>query len=320
MRVFGVAVVHNEADIIRLTVLHHLAAGLDRLLIVDNGSTDGTDRILRQLARDGRVDWSRDEGAWRAGEMLTTLARRAAAEGADWVIPFDADEFWYAPQRSIRQVLETSTAAALRIHAVDYIQRREQLRSSPDALQHMTGGLPDRLARFGRDWEVVETEQASYVEAKRSPKWISRASATITLSCGNHIVTGISGRYDETDEIVCLHAPLRSRERLETKARRVPSTDTPPSKGSWHFGRWRALEAAAELDREWAAIVTPTAAWTSTGSCIRWSSIRPCAIWSCRGCPGPGGNRWQSGPLDASGPRMHRTALELHRMRCPLSS
>ncbi len=119
MRIFGLSVVRNEADIIRLTVLHHLAVGLDRLLIIDNGSTDGTDCVLCQLSRDSRVEWSRDEGVFRQGEMLTTLARRAAAQGADWVIPFDADEFWYAPQSNIRRVLESPTAAALRVRIVD---------------------------------------------------------------------------------------------------------------------------------------------------------------------------------------------------------
>lgn len=252
MRIVGVSVVRNEADIIRITVLHHLAAGLDRLLIIDNGSTDGTDRILRQLARDRRVDWSRDEGLFRQGEMLTTLARRATAAGADWVIPFDADEFWYAPQRPLRQVLATSTAAALRVHLVDFIQRREQLRPSAGALQHMTRRVAKPVGDMGRDWEVVATEHTAYVEAKRSPKWISRAAATITVSCGNHTVTGVPGIYDETDEIVCLHAPLRSRERLAAKAQRVPSADAPHG-GGWQLGRWRALQEASRLDQEWAA-------------------------------------------------------------------
>ena len=46
MRLYGVSMIRNEADIIRVNILYHLSIGFDRLLVVDNGSTDGTDRIL----------------------------------------------------------------------------------------------------------------------------------------------------------------------------------------------------------------------------------------------------------------------------------
>jgi glycosyltransferase involved in cell wall biosynthesis len=40
--IYGVMLVRNEADIIRANLLHHLASGIDHVLVVDNGSTDGT--------------------------------------------------------------------------------------------------------------------------------------------------------------------------------------------------------------------------------------------------------------------------------------
>ena len=39
--VYGISMVRNEADIIPLNVLYHLASGIDRMLVVDNGSTNG---------------------------------------------------------------------------------------------------------------------------------------------------------------------------------------------------------------------------------------------------------------------------------------
>ena len=91
MKIFGLMMVRNEADILRVNLLHHLAAGIDRFLVVDNGSSDGSDQILREMSRDGRVSWTRDDGRYRQAEITTGLAHEARSAGADWVIPIDVD-------------------------------------------------------------------------------------------------------------------------------------------------------------------------------------------------------------------------------------
>ncbi|MEA2503491.1 MAG: hypothetical protein QOG36_534, partial [Actinomycetota bacterium] len=61
MKLTGIGMVRNEADIIRVTVAYHLALGCDEILLVDNGSEDGTRCILRHHAEtDPRIRWSRD--------------------------------------------------------------------------------------------------------------------------------------------------------------------------------------------------------------------------------------------------------------------
>ena len=40
MRVFGITTVHNAASTIRINVLPHLALRMERILVLDNGSTD----------------------------------------------------------------------------------------------------------------------------------------------------------------------------------------------------------------------------------------------------------------------------------------
>ena len=47
VRVYGLLVIRNEVDIIRTNILYHLSLDLDQLLIIDNGSSDGTDQVLR---------------------------------------------------------------------------------------------------------------------------------------------------------------------------------------------------------------------------------------------------------------------------------
>ena len=81
MELVGLMLVRNEADIVRVNLLHHLAQGIDRFLVVDNVSTDGTDCVLAKLARGGRVRWTRDDGPYRQAEITTELDREAFRGG-----------------------------------------------------------------------------------------------------------------------------------------------------------------------------------------------------------------------------------------------
>ena len=255
MKIFGVTVVRSEADIIALTLRYHLHLGLDGVFVLDNGSTDGTDRILEQLAQaDNRIRWSRYEGEFQQAELTTGLARDAFRAGADWIVPFDADEFWFAPVREFREVLARSKAAALRAQVIHYIQAREQLRRSPEALLTMnrraswTVGPPDGRA-------LVEAQQIGYVEAMYLPKWISRASANLEIDTGNHSAGNLAGKPETTAELVCLHAPIRSRDTLVQKAAqslRLEEAGRPAADG-WHTHRVRRLLEEDAIDAEWAA-------------------------------------------------------------------
>lgn len=255
MKVFGISMVRNEMDIIRVNVLHHLTLGLDCLLVVDNGSSDGTDRELQRLSRDERVRWQRVESPYRQSEIITGLAREAFRSGADWVLPLDADEFWCVPHGNFRDVLAPSTAGAIRVEVVNFIQRGDRKRASPEALQYMTRRVASPIGPSERCQELVESREIAFVEMMYPPKWISRASETIEIAAGNHEVSGVEGSYEDTDEIICLHAPLRSRSALEAKAevgRRQEEAGWPGGMG-WQGARFRRLQKEGGLDAEWAA-------------------------------------------------------------------
>jgi hypothetical protein len=256
MLVYGVCMVRDEVDVIRVNVLYHLSAGIDRLLVVDNGSSDGTDEELERLAADPRVRWSRDEGRFHQGEVFTYLARQAYREGADWVVPIDADEFWFAESGGLRSVLADSEAGVLRVKTVDFIQRFAQEASSPEGLLHMTRRVPEPVARENGNRERLGAHEVSYVELSRVQKVVCRPSAEIGLVKGAHRATGITGPARETDGLTILHAPLRSMEGLQAKAastgRRGPEGSTMAGPG-WHARRWRKLQEEGRLEREWAA-------------------------------------------------------------------
>lgn len=254
MRLYGVSMVRDEADIIRANVLYHLAAGFDRLLILDNGSSDGTRKILRKLGGDPRVRWTRDRGSFRQGEVFTELARQAAAEGADWVAPIDADDFWHAPGSSIKEVLASSDASALAVRHVDFIQRRGQRESSFDELLTMTRRVPEPLDRSLAP-DLLAAGKTSYVQMARLHKLVSRASEAIKMVKGAHALDGVEGPVEETDALLLLHAPLRSLAHLESRADAADRrTGTGKSLGpGWHARRWKKLKEEGAIEREWAA-------------------------------------------------------------------
>jgi hypothetical protein len=256
VKIYGISLVRNEVDIIRTNVRYHLSLGFDRLLIVDNGSTDGTERILRNLDRNPRVCWIQEPGPYRQAHVFTRLARRAFQEGADWVLPVDADEFWYAPRGDMRGVLAATEASMLQVRLVDFVQRRSQKHSSSDALLHMTRRPARKIEDQREKRKLISANKASYIELGRMPKVASRPSADIQIARGAHSVSGVEGTLEETDELLILHAPLRSFEDLRNKAglaerRRAPGENV--LKPSWQTERWERLESEGRLWQEWAA-------------------------------------------------------------------
>jgi glycosyltransferase involved in cell wall biosynthesis len=94
VRIAAVTTVKNEIDIVE-SFVRHTVAQCDRLIVLDNGSTDGTLVALKELQAEGLPleiveDPTIGKHQWL---RMTRLMRRAAEQGAGWVVPLDADEF-----------------------------------------------------------------------------------------------------------------------------------------------------------------------------------------------------------------------------------
>ena len=253
VKLFGLMMVRDEADIVRLNILHHLASGVDCLLVADNGSTDGTDRVLDELSRSLPVVWTRYPGPYYQWDITTQLAREAYLRGADWVVPIDADEFWWNASGNLKDPLADTPAEALQVEVLNFIQQRGRLENSPEALLDITRRTPEPVGPIDQMRRLVEAEEHAYVEMMHPAKWIARASSQLEIGLGNHTLSGITGPTVFTDRIVCLHAPLRSRGSLENLARAARRAAESGNRLAWHWFRWQRLAAEGELDREWAA-------------------------------------------------------------------
>jgi hypothetical protein len=196
--VWGITMVRNEADIIEYTVSHLLGEGLDRLLIADNLSDDETPAILRRLASAHPVTVISDTlPAYLQAQKMTRLARYAAACGAEWIVPFDADELWTTVSGdTLAETLRNTNVDILRVPMWTHIPTPSDSRD-PNP--------------FSRLQHRVSVEHRGRVVA-------FRAHRLAYVRFGNLSVRR-PGRADDTKTIEVRHFPFRSLEQLTSKLR-----------------------------------------------------------------------------------------------------
>jgi hypothetical protein len=219
--------------------------------IVDNGSSDATRERLRELSQRWHILWTRDEGAYHQSDIVSGLAAEAFRGGADWSLPLDADEFWSAGSLCLTQALEASTAETIEVEVLNFVQQRSSSTSGAAALLTMTnraGALyPYPLCRA-----LIESKQIAFVEMAYPTKYLPRASRDLRIQAGAHGAVAIAAGHVASPGIVCLHAPLRSRQVLDARAehgRRLMEVGYPPDHG-WHNQRWHRLQTQGKLDDE----------------------------------------------------------------------
>jgi hypothetical protein len=218
--VAAIGMVKDEVDIITSSIAK-MAGEVDFLIVSDNGSSDGTREALEQLTGDVPLTVVDDpEVAYYQAAKMTQLARVAARQGADWVVPFDADERWYSPFGRVADVLvdraEAIVPATLYNHVPTVVDRDE----------------PDPFLRMG--WRCREPGAL--------PKVACRTAVPVQVHQGNHHAS-----YDTTTAeagvLVIRHFPYRTPAQFESKVRNgaaaYAATDLPTHEGEhWRqFGR-----------------------------------------------------------------------------------
>lgn len=228
MAVFGIAMVRDEADIVTTTVTHMLNQ-VDHVIVADNLSTDGTRDLLASLACPQLTIVDDDEPAYTQAEKMTRLAAAAADGGADWVVPFDADEVWCSPHGRLGTVLDR-----LDEHAVAVAALYDHVATSDDP----PGADPVTAMRWRRRAPAA------------LPKVACRTSPELHIEMGNHGCHYSNGRWrgrEVRDQLVVRHFPYRSAEQMTRKAVRgaaaLVAAGMPREVGQ-HWRDYADLEAA----------------------------------------------------------------------------
>lgn len=262
--------VRDEADVIAATIEHHLAQGIDHLVVTDNGSVDGTLEILQAYAEVAPLVLLQDpEHRKQQGEVVTRMARMANDElGADWVINGDADEFVRAldPSRTVGEVLAAMPASigAFTAPVVNLVGPMAERGSGIRRLVHRD----ERSEAALRDAGLV---------AHPTPNAIHVGSSEVTVAQGNHF-TSIeqSGEVPAGLELEVLHLPWRSMAQLRRKTENMgrgyqASPDLRPSPRHHGMRDWRRMQGGV-LDA-FLALRLPTRAELEADGFRRDSSL-----------------------------------------------
>jgi len=210
LRIIGVCVIKNEADIIETFVRHNLGH-LDALVILENSSTDRSREILVQLVREGLplVIMDDPELGHHQSEKLTDLIQTIHPVFCpEWVIPLDADEF-LNPHEGLGL---PELLADLPADSVGQMEWRNYVPMPGDDLNE-----PDVIKRI-RHRRTLEKPQYYKVVIPGS----LIATNSIIVDFGNHAVRHRNGSYPFAHYIMnslpLAHFPVRSSGQILTKA------------------------------------------------------------------------------------------------------
>ena len=219
-RTAGVMLVRDAVDIAALVVAHHLAAGIERVHVIDDGSTDGTTEVLDELAtRTDRVTFHRVFGVDDPQvETVSEACNRLIESGARLVIPFDADEFWDVTGDLLTRWVEDERPRRLTSSWVNFAQVRDHTYPRP-------GGLLSIRHRATTDTgataENVGSFQGSFLQYGPVPKAIVWSQSPVDFGRGQHHVEaahGVPALVEEPAGVDVMHVPLRWRSELTKRA------------------------------------------------------------------------------------------------------
>jgi hypothetical protein len=254
MKIFGLCCVRDAADIIGIVAAYHLAIGFDRLIVVDDGSSDGTSEIIGRLARKTRrIEVIRNESAaFDQASLTSAAADRATSQGADYLLPFDADEFYWF-KYGLRSTLAPYVPDIIRVSVTNFVQSRAVQRASALSL------LRARFRPWVRGGEAsieVPEGRCAFIEAPFISKLIAPALAGLKFDMGNHRVFGITAPERRAMDIEILHLPLRARtilaqrtENFEPRIAPMRNTDV----FGWQSLYFKRCQERGTLEREWRA-------------------------------------------------------------------
>ena len=204
MKLVMTLLVRDEADIVAANLDYHLARGVDLVIATDNRSVDATPEILRGYERRGVLRLLHEPSDYYAqAAWVTRMARLAAAEGADWVIHSDADEFWWPLDGSdLKSVLDEvpTDVAVVSAQRWNFPPRPEDGRPFHERM--VVRDLDSRNPR-GRPLRA---------------KVAHRAHPAAEVGMGNHraVVPG-NGTQPTVGGVEILHFPMRTYAQFENK-------------------------------------------------------------------------------------------------------
>tara|TARA_R110002049_G_scaffold44333_3_gene129877 strand:- start:123881 stop:124759 length:879 start_codon:yes stop_codon:yes gene_type:complete len=245
MKLVMTMVVRDEEDIIADNLRFHFEGGVDEAIVLDNASDDGTRDILSDLAKQYPIRIMDEPGRdFSQGRWMTRLATIARDDlGADWIVPNDADEFWWNGGASLKAAIARTGSACnlLRCHRVNMIQgydaavddkwwKRLTFRvATPDPVPSLTG-------------QHDKPRPSPHFYCALAGKVMVATKNLKMIGEGNHSAVFHTEPVAEDSCVTIYHFPVRSPIQFMTKACNAGAAfaqnDELPKGIGWHTRRW----------------------------------------------------------------------------------
>lgn len=251
--------VKDERDLLPHCIAHLHAIGVDRVMAIDCGSTDGSLEWLHENAGDMLQlhhfsDLDPDAAGW---ERLNL--KLSQTSGADWVLFLDADEFWIPRTGQLRRCEGLDDADLLRVHRFNVpvgpsgvMAGATGLPGDPQSLFLIVDAVPDFRARLESEPDLP------WIRGVPVPKIMARPSAMAGLADGGHDLRehdGVVLRRRVPDDLLIAHLPFSTFPRFQRKLQNIRRVfdvhdEYFGADQAWHWRRWLALRDPADLRRE----------------------------------------------------------------------
>lgn len=206
MRIHGLCLVKNEADIIRQG-LHAARTWCDAIYVYDNGSTDGTWEQVQAMARQDAaiVPWKQEAVPFRDGlraDIFHAFADRA--QPGDWWVRLDPDEFYVDDPRAFLARVPSSIGCVWYASLLYYFSTEEARRYREDPSQFADEvPITERCRHYFNYWSEVR-----FVRTEVMEPWEGRSAWP------EHLTERVRSYHRR---ILCRHFPYRSPAQIEQR-------------------------------------------------------------------------------------------------------
>ena len=237
MKIIGVSTVKDEPNIGR-TIRHLVSQGVTHVIL----STDlGDHAYVDAHGQGATIEWTICQVPFDQGAEITRLAHAAADRGADWIVPFDADEYWTGNDCTIREALSVLSPM------VDFTSAPMYQYVSPDF---------------------------RHEKKKPLPKIAFRPCEGMVVAWGSHSVTGPSS-YSTAVDLIVRELQYESYTHFLTKIDKARQLHAQPHMADHQHGShmWRLCQMdEAQLKAEWDQMMSVPVVYDPIPGSDKWTT------------------------------------------------
>lgn len=255
--------VMDEVELIDRQLSHLRQIGIDHVVVVDAGSTDGTQDILADHAASGRITLIRAQYLEPAGhQTIWAGLRRFISElSPDWILINDADDFCVPATGDLPTALQGATADVVRLPRFNV----PVMADGPLWPERIDPGTLDALLLVTRPRADLSTHlephpESPWILGRIANKIVTRPHGVADVGLGAHEIVPVPG-YTPTCEtardVLVAHVPFSGYERFSRKVRNIQQlfsyhADRFSPQQARHWRRWVALLGQDMLPAEYA--------------------------------------------------------------------